>query len=113
VEHVLLSGESSAVEASYLCEEYEVSVATTDEHRATQDSIRSWATKAQPLNAVRAADPDAQRKRWTEFAALGFLAVGLSEKCGGEGRNDGRPRDAEAGRPEIRIRAEQIACSSN
>ena len=90
-----------------------MSVATTDEHRATQDSIRSWATKAQPLNAVRAADPDAQRKRWTEFAALGFLAVGLSEKCGGAGGTMVDLGDAEAGRPEIRIRAEQIACSSN
>jgi len=64
-----------------------VSVATTDEQCAVQDAIRSWAGKAQPVAAIRAAESDAARRgaTWSAFAALGFLAVALPEECGGAG----------------------------
>jgi 3-oxochol-4-en-24-oyl-CoA dehydrogenase len=64
-----------------------VSVATTDEQRAVQESIRSWASKTQPLAAVRSAELEQARAEdvWSEFTGLGFLAVALPEECGGVG----------------------------
>ncbi|MGZ4543744.1 MAG: acyl-CoA dehydrogenase family protein, partial [Mycobacteriaceae bacterium] len=64
-----------------------MSVATTDEQRAVQESIRSWASKTQPLAAVRSAELEHARAEdvWSEFTGLGFLAVALPEECGGVG----------------------------
>jgi len=62
-----------------------VSVATTDEQRAVQESIRAWAANTQPQAALREEDADSAQQCWKDFAALGFLAVGLPEEHGGAG----------------------------
>nr|MDQ4008311.1 acyl-CoA dehydrogenase family protein [Actinomycetota bacterium] len=63
-------------------------LATSDEQRALQDSIRAWAERAAPVtwlreraDAGRPTLPDA----WSSLAGLGLLGVHLGEDVGGSG----------------------------
>ncbi|MDG3009916.1 acyl-CoA dehydrogenase [Rhodococcus sp. D2-41] len=64
-----------------------MTIATTDEQRAVQESIRAWARSAEPSVTVRAAETDAQawRALWPALAELGLFAVALPEDLGGVG----------------------------
>jgi 3-oxochol-4-en-24-oyl-CoA dehydrogenase len=65
-----------------------MTLATTDEQHALQESIRAWAERAQPLRWLRevadsekATLPDS----WTGLADLGLLGLHLDEAVGGSG----------------------------
>jgi alkylation response protein AidB-like acyl-CoA dehydrogenase len=64
-----------------------VPIATTDEQRAIADSVRGWASKAEPLATVRAQETagDGWRKHWADLADLGLFAVSVPEGVGGGG----------------------------
>ena len=49
-----------------------MSVATTDEQRAVQESIRAWAANTQPQAALREKDADSAQQCWKDFAPWGF-----------------------------------------
>jgi len=68
-----------------------MSIATTDEQRALQESIRAWAQRSEPISWLRrVADlekperpalPDA----WDALGGLGLLGIHLGEEAGGSG----------------------------
>jgi 3-oxochol-4-en-24-oyl-CoA dehydrogenase len=65
-------------------------IATSDEQRALQDSIRAWARRDDPVGWVRACadaggDRPALPDSWDSLAALGLLSVHLGEHVGGSG----------------------------
>ncbi|MDQ4086355.1 MAG: acyl-CoA/acyl-ACP dehydrogenase, partial [Actinomycetota bacterium] len=65
-----------------------MSLATTDEQRALQESIRSWAQRSEPITWLRRmADSDrpALPGSWGALAGLGLLSVHLGEDVGGSG----------------------------
>jgi 3-oxochol-4-en-24-oyl-CoA dehydrogenase len=68
-----------------------MSLATTDEQRALQDSVRSWAQRCAPIDWVReVADCEkpgrtALPDSWGALANLGLLAIHLGEDVGGAG----------------------------
>ncbi|MBJ8340270.1 acyl-CoA dehydrogenase [Antrihabitans sp. YC3-6] len=67
-----------------------MSIATTDEQNAVQESIRAWARGAAPIAALRSveADParaDYWRGLWPGVAEVGLLSVAMREELGGAG----------------------------
>jgi len=65
-----------------------MSLATTDEQRALQESIRAWAQRSEPITWLReVADSDkpALPDSWDALAGLGLLAIHLDEDVGGAG----------------------------
>ncbi|MFD1815744.1 acyl-CoA dehydrogenase [Rhodococcus gannanensis] len=60
-----------------------MTIATTDEQRAVQESIRSWARAASPVETLRADENNAWRTHWGALAELGVFMVAQSEEVGG------------------------------
>ncbi|MGF7122809.1 acyl-CoA dehydrogenase [Rhodococcus sp. AG1013] len=62
-----------------------MTIATTDEQRAVQESIQAWARSAAPLTILREGPADFWRRTWPSVASLGLFAVGVPESVGGVG----------------------------
>ncbi|PXX67041.1 alkylation response protein AidB-like acyl-CoA dehydrogenase [Nocardia tenerifensis] len=62
-----------------------MTIATTDEHKAVQESMRGWAGSVRPIATMRA-DPSAfWRAYWPALADLGIFRVAVAEDAGGAG----------------------------
>ncbi|MGW0040616.1 acyl-CoA dehydrogenase [Rhodococcus sp. NPDC003348] len=60
-----------------------MSIATTDEQRAVQESIQSWARSANPVETLRQGPTDSWRTHWGALAELGLFMVAQAEEVGG------------------------------
>ncbi|WP_248492311.1 acyl-CoA dehydrogenase [Tsukamurella sp. PLM1] len=60
-------------------------LALTDVQLALSDSIRDWAERAHPVDAVRSGDPGAVEKAWRGLADIGVFGITLAEELGGLG----------------------------
>lgn len=70
-----------------------MALAITDVQTALAESIRDWAERAHPVDAVRSGDAGAVEKAWRGLAEIGVFGITLSEDLGGFG---GSPDDAAA-----------------
>ncbi|KAA8886719.1 acyl-CoA dehydrogenase [Nocardia colli] len=62
-----------------------MTIATTDEHKAVQESMRGWAGSVRPIATMRT-DPSAfWRAYWPGLADLGIFRVAVAEDSGGAG----------------------------
>ncbi|MFC9435464.1 acyl-CoA dehydrogenase family protein [Nocardia sp. NPDC057030] len=62
-----------------------MTIATTDEHKAVQESMRGWAGSVRPIATMRT-DPSAfWRAYWPGLADLGIFRVAVAEDAGGAG----------------------------
>ncbi|MFJ4656480.1 acyl-CoA dehydrogenase [Nocardia sp. NPDC088792] len=62
-----------------------MTIATTDEHKAVQDSMRGWAAAVRPIATMRTGAPDYWREYWSRLADLGIFRVAVAEEAGGAG----------------------------
>ncbi|WP_327148696.1 acyl-CoA dehydrogenase [Nocardia sp. NBC_01329] len=62
-----------------------MTIATTDEHKAVQQSMSGWAAAAQPIATMRADATDFWRKYWPTLTELGIFHVAVAEEAGGAG----------------------------
>ena len=62
-----------------------MTIATTDEQKAVQESIQAWARSATPVAILREGPADFWRRSWPSMAELGLFAVGVPESVGGVG----------------------------
>ncbi|GAA1082731.1 acyl-CoA dehydrogenase [Tsukamurella strandjordii] len=70
-----------------------MALAVTDVQLALSDSIRDWAERAHPIDAVRSGDSGAAEKVWRGLAEIGVFGITLAEELGGMG---GTAEDAAA-----------------
>lgn len=62
-----------------------MSIAITDVQTALAESIRDWAERAHPVDAVRSGDPGDAEKAWRALADIGIFGITLGEDLGGFG----------------------------
>lgn len=62
-----------------------MTIATTEEQRAVQESVRAWARSVDPVATVRQGPADSWRSTWESFAKLGIFSVAVPEEVGGSG----------------------------
>lgn len=62
-----------------------MTIATTDEQKAVQESIRAWARTAAPIGTLRRGNTDYWRALWRGVAELGLFSVALPADVGGAG----------------------------
>ncbi|WP_058853327.1 acyl-CoA dehydrogenase [Nocardia jinanensis] len=62
-----------------------MTIATTDEHKAVQQSMSGWAAAAQPIATMRADATDFWRTYWATLTDLGIFRVAVAEDAGGAG----------------------------
>ncbi|MFD4368935.1 acyl-CoA dehydrogenase [Rhodococcus sp. NPDC058521] len=62
-----------------------MTIATTEEQRAVQESVRAWARSVDPVATVRQGPADSWRSSWESFAKLGIFSVAVPEEVGGSG----------------------------
>ncbi|MGW6336953.1 acyl-CoA dehydrogenase family protein [Nocardia rhamnosiphila] len=62
-----------------------MTIATTDEHKAVQQSMSGWAAAAQPIATMRADATDFWRTYWPTLTDLGIFRVAVAEEAGGAG----------------------------
>lgn len=62
-----------------------MTIATTDEQRAVQNSIEAWARSATPMDMVRRGPAVSWREAWADFSSLGIFSVAVPEEVGGAG----------------------------
>ncbi|MEE2031425.1 acyl-CoA dehydrogenase family protein, partial [Rhodococcus chondri] len=62
-----------------------MSIATTEEQRAVQASVRAWSRASAPIDHIRRHPDDTWRKGWAALAELGLFAVAVPEASGGFG----------------------------
>ena len=62
-----------------------MTIATTDEHKAVQESMRGWARAAQPIATMRSGGPGSWREFWPGLVDLGIFRVAVPEEAGGAG----------------------------
>ncbi|WP_433491528.1 acyl-CoA dehydrogenase family protein [Nocardia grenadensis] len=62
-----------------------MTIATTDEHKAVQQSMSGWAAAAQPIATMRADATDFWRTYWVTLTDLGIFRVAVAEEAGGAG----------------------------
>lgn len=62
-----------------------MTIATTDEHKAVQESMRGWAAAVQPIATMRADTTGFWRTYWPTLAELGIFRVAVAEDAGGAG----------------------------
>ncbi|WP_028476297.1 acyl-CoA dehydrogenase [Nocardia sp. CNY236] len=62
-----------------------MTIATTEEHKAVQESIHGWAASIQPIATMRTGRSDYWRAYWPGLAELGIFRVALAEHAGGAG----------------------------
>lgn len=62
-----------------------MTIATTDEHKAVQESMRGWAGSVRPIATMRAEPTGFWRGYWPALADLGVFRVAVAEEAGGAG----------------------------
>ncbi|MEU4315280.1 acyl-CoA dehydrogenase [Nocardia sp. NPDC024068] len=62
-----------------------MTIATTDEHKAVQQSMSGWAAAARPIATMRADTTGFWRTYWATLSELGIFHVAVSEEAGGAG----------------------------
>ncbi|MBO0854802.1 MAG: acyl-CoA dehydrogenase [Nocardia sp.] len=62
-----------------------MTIATTDEHKAVQESMRSWASAVKPVAALRTGSAGFWREYWPGLVELGIFRVAVPEQAGGVG----------------------------
>ncbi|MCP2320323.1 Acyl-CoA dehydrogenase [Nocardia amikacinitolerans] len=62
-----------------------MTIATTDEHKAVQESMRGWAGSVRPIATMRAEPVGFWRAYWPALAELGIFRVAVAEDAGGDG----------------------------
>ncbi|WP_068279284.1 acyl-CoA dehydrogenase [Aldersonia kunmingensis] len=62
-----------------------MTTATTDEHKAVQESIRAWARSADPIATQREGGSESWQPLWPGLADLGLFSVAVPEVSGGFG----------------------------
>ncbi|WP_431967218.1 acyl-CoA dehydrogenase [Nocardia sp. bgisy134] len=62
-----------------------MTIATTDEHKAVQESMRGWAGSVRPIATMRAEPVGFWRAYWPALAELGIFRVAVAEDAGGAG----------------------------
>ncbi|MFE5289508.1 acyl-CoA dehydrogenase [Nocardia sp. NPDC056611] len=62
-----------------------MTIATTDEHKAVQESMRGWASAVRPIATMRSGAPDFWHEYWPRLADLGVFRVAVPEEAGGAG----------------------------
>lgn len=62
-----------------------MTIATTEDQRDVQQSIRSWAASAEPIGTLRADEQSGWRTHWSALADLGLFSVAVPESAGGAG----------------------------
>ena len=62
-----------------------MTIATTDEHKAVQESMRGWAASVQPIATMRSGAPGFWREFWPGLVRLGVFSIAVPEESGGAG----------------------------
>ncbi|MFX0580015.1 acyl-CoA dehydrogenase [Nocardia nepalensis] len=62
-----------------------MTIATTDEHKAVQESMRGWAGSVRPIATMRDDPADFWRAYWPALADFGIFRVAVAEQAGGHG----------------------------
>ncbi|MFC4377056.1 acyl-CoA dehydrogenase [Nocardia halotolerans] len=62
-----------------------MTIATTDEHKAAAESLRSWAGSVAPIATTRARGAGSWREYWPALTEFGLFQVALDEDHGGLG----------------------------
>ncbi|MEV5836503.1 acyl-CoA dehydrogenase [Nocardia sp. NPDC052112] len=62
-----------------------MTIATTDEHKAVQESMRGWAGSVRPIATMRDEPTDFWRAYWPALADFGIFRVAIAEAAGGHG----------------------------
>ena len=62
-----------------------MTIATTDEHKAVQESMRGWAAAVHPIATMRSGAPGYWREFWPGLVGLGVFRVAVPEEAGGAG----------------------------
>ncbi|MEV2225702.1 acyl-CoA dehydrogenase [Nocardia vinacea] len=62
-----------------------MTIATTDEHKAVQESMRGWAGSVRPIATMRDEPTDFWRGYWPGLADFGIFRVAIAEAAGGHG----------------------------
>ncbi|MEU1983752.1 acyl-CoA dehydrogenase [Nocardia sp. NPDC019395] len=62
-----------------------MTIATTDEHKAVQQSMSGWAAAAKPIATMRADTSGFWRSYWPTLTELGIFHVAVAEEVGGAG----------------------------
>ncbi|MEV4127395.1 acyl-CoA dehydrogenase [Nocardia sp. NPDC049707] len=62
-----------------------MTIATTDEHKAVQESMRGWAGSVRPIATMRDEPADFWRAYWPALADFGIFRVAIAEAAGGHG----------------------------
>ncbi|WP_406235715.1 acyl-CoA dehydrogenase [Nocardia sp. NBC_01009] len=62
-----------------------MTIATTDEHKAVQESMRGWAGSVHPIATMRDDATNFWRAYWPALADLGIFRVAVAEDAGGAG----------------------------
>lgn len=62
-----------------------MTIATTDENKAVQESMRGWAAAVRPIATLRSGAPEFWREYWPRLADLGVFRVAVPEEAGGAG----------------------------
>ncbi|MFI6958106.1 acyl-CoA dehydrogenase family protein [Nocardia sp. NPDC050408] len=62
-----------------------MTIATTDEHKAVQESMRGWAGSVRPIATMRDEPTDFWRTYWPGLADFGIFRVAIAEAAGGHG----------------------------
>ncbi|MFI9505899.1 acyl-CoA dehydrogenase family protein [Nocardia sp. NPDC052566] len=62
-----------------------MTIATTDEHKAVQESMRGWAGSVHPIATMREDAPEFWRAYWPGLADIGIFRVAVAEDAGGAG----------------------------
>ncbi|MGW0179923.1 acyl-CoA dehydrogenase family protein [Nocardia sp. NPDC003345] len=62
-----------------------MTIATTDEHKAVQQSMSGWAAAARPIATMRADTTGFWRTYWPTLSELGIFHVAVAEEAGGAG----------------------------
>ncbi|MET4612955.1 alkylation response protein AidB-like acyl-CoA dehydrogenase [Rhodococcus sp. PvR044] len=60
-----------------------MTIATTDEQRAVQESIQAWARATNPIETLRQGPADSWRSHWSAISDLGLFSVAQAEEVGG------------------------------
>lgn len=62
-----------------------MTIATTDEHKAVQESMSRWAVAARPIATMRTDSTGFWRAYWSTLTDLGIFHVAVAEDAGGAG----------------------------
>ncbi|MEU7630707.1 acyl-CoA dehydrogenase [Nocardia sp. NPDC049220] len=66
-----------------------MTIATTDEHKAVQESMRGWASSVRPIATMRSDPANFWHVYWPALADIGIFRVAVAEDAGGAGGSVG------------------------